>query len=273
MTGPSHDKLLAALDLLEESDARNLAWGLTDESWTQDDLIDFLGKHLADGIRRPASRNFSRRTSCPVAEGMAISVPDQDGRVSAAVHPAPPIVSRPALAVGQSPGVRLPLPPQAARIPRAEPRPRGGHPPTGDQDVSAARSHPGRACPRRPVPVPVPVDRGRGDLLGAPVRDRSGDVVGAGTGSGKTLAFYLPALSQLAAEGAAGPRVVAIYPRNELLKDQLATALREVRSLRSAGSRSLVVGAYFGPTPSSDRRTGYAAPVGASKDQAGSARS
>jgi hypothetical protein len=76
-----------------------------------------------------------------------------------------------------------------------------------------------------------------------------GVVIGAGTGSGKTLAFYLPALSQLAAAGAAGPRVIAIYPRNELLKDQLATALREVRSLRSAGSRTLAIGAYFGPTP------------------------
>ena len=79
-------------------------------------------------------------------------------------------------------------------------------------------------------------------------RDR-GIVIGAGTGSGKTLAFYLPALSQLAAAGTAGPRVIAIYPRNELLKDQLATALREVRGLRSAGSRTLAIGAYFGPTP------------------------
>ena len=76
-----------------------------------------------------------------------------------------------------------------------------------------------------------------------------GVVVGAGTGSGKTLAFYLPALAQLAAPGVPSPRVVAIYPRNELLKDQLATAMQEVRSLRAAGGRQLVVGAYFGPTP------------------------
>ena len=62
-----------------------------------------------------------------------------------------------------------------------------------------------------------------------------GIVVGAGTGSGKTLAFYLPALAQLAARGVPSPRVVAIYPRNELLKDQLATAMQEVRSLRAAG--------------------------------------
>ena len=87
-------------------------------------------------------------------------------------------------------------------------------------------------------------------------------MVGAGTGSGKTLAFYLPALAQLAAPGVPSPRVVAIYPRNELLKDQLATAMQEVRGLRAAGGRRLVVGAYFGPTPNNatkepDRRGGW----------------
>ena len=52
MTSPTRDKLLAALDALEESDARNLAWGLTDESWTRDGLAEFLGRHC--GRRRPA---------------------------------------------------------------------------------------------------------------------------------------------------------------------------------------------------------------------------
>ena len=52
MSGPARDELLAALDALEESDARNLAWGLTDESWTRDGLAEFLGR--AHGRRRPA---------------------------------------------------------------------------------------------------------------------------------------------------------------------------------------------------------------------------
>src|SRR5207248_8972172 len=51
-------------------------------------------------------------------------------------------------------------------------------------------------------------------------------VVSAGTGSGKTHAFYLPALVHLAelidAGGEAWTKALAIYPRSELLKDQLA---------------------------------------------------
>src|ERR1700722_18247972 len=49
MTAVPSEAVLAALDALEESDARNLAWGLTDESWTKDGLIAFLGEHWADG--------------------------------------------------------------------------------------------------------------------------------------------------------------------------------------------------------------------------------
>ena len=51
-------------------------------------------------------------------------------------------------------------------------------------------------------------------------------VVGAGTGSGKTNAFYLPAFSYLAGitDSSAWTRALAVYPRTELLKDQLDTA-------------------------------------------------
>ena len=49
-------------------------------------------------------------------------------------------------------------------------------------------------------------------------------VVAAGTGSGKTLAFYLPAMSFVAevleADQSSWTKILAIYPRNELLKDQ-----------------------------------------------------
>ena len=55
-------------------------------------------------------------------------------------------------------------------------------------------------------------------------QDRSfGTVVCAGTGSGKTVAFYLPAFMRLATRLSAEywTKCLAIYPRNELLKDQL----------------------------------------------------
>ena len=98
---------------------------------------------------------------------MAVPVPDPDGGVGAAVQPAAPAVSRPALAVGQPPGVGLPVPPQAARVPRAHPRTREVLGQLAGRDVSASVLHPGRARPGWAVPVPLPIGRGRGDLRGA----------------------------------------------------------------------------------------------------------
>jgi len=98
-------------------------------------------------------------------------------------------------------------------------------------------------------------------LLGA-LRDRgdSGLVIGAGTGAGKTKAFYIPALAHIAAgpTDAATPKVLAIYPRIELLKDQIAEAFSEARKLddllRRRGRPLITVGAYYGDTPVSAER-------------------
>jgi hypothetical protein len=80
-------------------------------------------------------------------------------------------------------------------------------------------------------------------------------VVGAGTGSGKTNAFYLPAFGYLAGitDRSAWTRALAVYPRTELLKDQLDTAFSHARRLdnfwnQSIG-RSLTIGALYGSTP------------------------
>src|SRR5690349_7903053 len=84
-------------------------------------------------------------------------------------------------------------------------------------------------------------------------------VVGAGTGSGKTNAFYLPAFSYLAGitDASAWTRALAVYPRTELLKDQLDTAFAHARRLdnlwkRSVG-RSMTIGALYGSTPTNAR--------------------
>jgi hypothetical protein len=89
------------------------------------------------------------------------------------------------------------------------------------------------------------------DLIGS---ENRGTVICAGTGSGKTLCFYLPVLSILGSPGKAEAwtRVLALYPRNELLKDQLTSALgwtRRLNAQRRDGGRPLRVGAFFGPTP------------------------
>ena len=93
-----------------------------------------------------------------------------------------------------------------------------------------------------------------------------GVIVGAGTGSGKTLAFYLPAFLRLAE--AVRPqdfwtKAIAIYPRNELLKDQLSEALRNAAAmtpvLLSAGRRPLRIGPYYGDTPQAPTERSVAA--------------
>ena len=85
----------------------------------------------------------------------------------------------------------------------------------------------------------------------------SATMVCAGTGSGKTLAFYLPAITHLVGiievDSTNWVRALAIYPRNELLKDQISEALSQTRKIRPAlaaeGRRPVSIGTLFGPTP------------------------
>lgn len=85
-----------------------------------------------------------------------------------------------------------------------------------------------------------------------------GMIVTVGTGSGKTLAFYLPALTRVASQverRQAWTQAIALYPRNELLKDQFTETYRTARrldaALKAAGKRKIRIGAFFGLTPSS----------------------
>jgi ATP-dependent helicase YprA (DUF1998 family) len=88
-------------------------------------------------------------------------------------------------------------------------------------------------------------------------RGLSGSVVSAGTGAGKTKSFYIPAFLGIVTDLHREPftKVIAIYPRNVLLADQLREALSEAAKLRPAlarhGLRSLTFGALLGNTPKS----------------------
>jgi hypothetical protein len=83
----------------------------------------------------------------------------------------------------------------------------------------------------------------------------SGSVVCAGTGSGKTKAFYLPAFVRMAPSLSqpAFTKIIAIYPRNVLLADQLREAISEAEKLRPVlaanGLRPIRFGALLGDTP------------------------
>jgi hypothetical protein len=86
-----------------------------------------------------------------------------------------------------------------------------------------------------------------------------GTLVSAGTGSGKTLAFYLPSLSRIASHirrdrsDFRWVKALALYPRNELLKDQFAEVYAQARKLdaglQEKGCRKILIGTFFGPTP------------------------
>ncbi len=95
---------------------------------------------------------------------------------------------------------------------------------------------------------------------------RSGTIVCAGTGSGKTLSFYLPAFLTIveSIDSNNWTRCLAIYPRNELLKDQLAEAYSQARKLdsllKSSGKRKLTIATLFGATPEGERDFGYDQP-------------
>lgn len=94
----------------------------------------------------------------------------------------------------------------------------------------------------------------------------SGTIVCAGTGSGKTLSFYLPAFLSIAdsIDSSDWTRCLAVYPRNELLKDQLAEAYGQARKLdsllQSAGKRKLTIATLFGATPEHEGYFDYADP-------------
>ena len=81
--------------------------------------------------------------------------------------------------------------------------------------------------------------------------------IGAGTGSGKTKAFYIPALAEIADSMTLEywVKALALYPRVELLKDQLAETFSEARKvdglLIKNGRRMITLGAYYGDTPAS----------------------
>jgi len=84
-----------------------------------------------------------------------------------------------------------------------------------------------------------------------------GVIVTAGTGSGKTLSFYLPALLQvvdsISNDTSYWTRVLAAYPRIELLRDQLSEAILQTleieNTLNSNRLRPIRIGALYGSIP------------------------
>ncbi|MEV5931903.1 protein DpdJ [Streptomyces sp. NPDC052079] len=80
--------------------------------------------------------------------------------------------------------------------------------------------------------------------------DSRGVVVSAGTGSGKTLAFYLPDFAALVHDRRHNVvHTLALYPRVELLRDQLRDAVAGNLRLKERGLSALRIGVLYGSTP------------------------
>ena len=100
-------------------------------------------------------------------------------------------------------------------------------------------------------------------LVGLDSATSQATLVSAGTGSGKTLAFYLPAMARIAAHirrdkpSSRWVKVLALYPRNELLKDQFTEVYAQARALDATlaaqGKRKILIATFFGPTPANLR--------------------
>ena len=87
----------------------------------------------------------------------------------------------------------------------------------------------------------------------------NGVIVTAGTGSGKTLSFYLPALLRIVdsveKDNSNWTRVIAAYPRVELLRDQFSEAIQQSLSISKTleynDVRPIKIGALYGAIPNS----------------------
>lgn len=121
------------------------------------------------------------------------------------------------------------------------------------RDVAAAQVK-GRDLARFQVDAAAEIFRALGE------RRTRGVIIGAGTGSGKTLAFYLPAFASIVpglGQGRHRVHTLALYPRTELLRDQLreavSAALDVADALQKSGRRHIRVGALYGATPENGR--------------------
>ncbi|MEV8504472.1 protein DpdJ [Actinoplanes sp. NPDC051475] len=253
--------LLSVLDTLEDIEARHLVWGLTEESWSQDRLIEAIGaaapaddprdvleQLLQHNLVFELDRRWPKEYRTRMAETMRLMAHLRQ------LFPGRPWQGAPSLVADFRfrheprlfPERNLDTDAVAARLTGTQ---------LSDAQVETARQilngPPDEHGLHKPRKLSEFQLKSTIEVFAAMAGRDRGVVVSAGTGSGKTLAFYLPALAHLATRPAStrGVGVVAIYPRNELLKDQLASALDETRRLRAAGGRQIRIGAYFGNSP------------------------
>lgn len=256
------------LDLLERREDALLGWGVVDGGFEEQELLDLVDAYLLDHDPTSDAHEVieSMHASALLIVDRALDPPRWRTRSAEAVRLAArlrqvfPTADR---ASSWERGVPLVADFRYLRRARAYPR-RDQGPETvaadwlpldvQQEDVLAAMTQGGRGSFGLSG---FQVRSTRQVLAGTRSGRSNGVVVGAGTGSGKTLAFYLPAFMHLCTLADQGDwaRGIAVYPRNELLKDQFTSAFAAARRVdaayRISGGRPLRIGAYYGAVPHS----------------------
>lgn len=252
------------LDLVERAELRSLAWGYVDGSLSQEEIVQMARTQHQSGGGGSAAVDWADLIEDLIDAQMLL---ERQGRLRSRFAETVRLIvrSRQIFRPGQwRSAPRLVADFRVDRRPRLFPH--RNVPPDAawlhmPQEVrdDPLKLAAWRALTRGGEDQPVPLAQFQATsaaLLLSPGSSDTATIVTAGTGSGKTYCFYLPVLTEIAAHVAAGSQhtlALALYPRVELLKDQLREAVllseRLVPLLRQHGARPLRIGVYYGDTP------------------------
>ncbi len=246
---PMSEVIQSALTAVELREAELLSWGAVGAEWRHDELVQVLADHgepetlLAQMLEkalivRTPSGGYRSRSAETVR---TLATLRQAFRQEAMLQGRPLVLD-----------YRF--------LQRPRRRPRRNRPSTElITNVAEFLGPQGQAALRGLVPPMTSAFQNRSTkaiLEALETRDAVGVVVTAGTGSGKTLAFYLPMIAWICDHATSLDEQVlalALYPRNELLKDQLRTLVSYALRLRptQGGAAPLSLATWFGATPRS----------------------
>lgn len=239
------DVLQRALSAVELREAELLSWGAVGAQWQRDELLAVLGQ-FGDG-------ELLLGRMCELA--LIVETPSGGFRTRSAETIRMLATLRQAFRQ-ESVSSGRPLVLDYRFLHRPRRRPRRDVPRANLESILGQSLGPnGLACVQTLAPECLSGFQMRSsrDVLEALTSGRSdrGLVVTAGTGSGKTLAFFLPVLAWLCEQPPSpnGVLALALYPRNELLKDQLKVLVSYALRLHRAGLPAVSLGTWFGPTP------------------------
>ena len=242
------DTIQRALTAIELREAELLSWGVIGSEWHRVELVDLL-KAFGDGegllaemidlalVVQTPSKGYRSRS----AETLRLlATTRQAFRSESILHGRPLILD-----------YRF--------LQRPRRRPDRNIPSAQLADASSAwLGRPGQQALRALIPATVSEFQETSTtcvLEALNAADPAAVMVTAGTGSGKTLAFYMPMLAWICdnSDAAPGVQALALYPRNELLKDQLRVLVSYALRLRTAGGGEdpVSLATWFGPTPHS----------------------